>query len=43
VSAPGVHSPALTIESRLREFLPSRDPETLKMILDGMTIAGLPE
>jgi len=35
-------SPAVTV-SRLRELLPYRDPEALDMILDGMTIAGLPE
>jgi len=35
-------SPAVTV-SRLRELLSYRDPEALDMILDGMTIAGLPE
>jgi adenylate cyclase len=33
-------SPTATV-SRLRELLPIRNPESLKMILDGMTIAGL--
>jgi len=35
-------SPAVTV-SCLRELLPIRDPELLDMILDGMTIAGMPE
>lgn len=35
-------SPAVTV-SRYRELLPIREPELLDMILDGMTVAGLPE
>jgi tetratricopeptide (TPR) repeat protein len=35
-------SPTATV-SRLRELLPIRNPEFLNMVLDGMTIAGLPE
>ncbi len=35
-------SPTATV-SRLRELLPLRNPEYLAMILDGMTVAGLPE
>ncbi len=35
-------SPTATV-SRLRELLPLRNPEYLTMILDGMTVAGLPE
>ena len=33
-------SPTATV-SRLRELLPIRDPESLNMVLDGMTVAGL--
>jgi len=35
-------SPGVTV-SRLRELLPIRNSESLDMILDGMTVAGLPE
>jgi len=35
-------APTATV-SRLRELLPIRNPDFLNMVLDGMTIAGLPE
>lgn len=35
-------SPTTTV-SRLRQLLPIRNPDSLNMILDGMTVAGLPE
>jgi adenylate cyclase len=35
-------SPSATV-SGLRELLPIRNPEFLTMVLDGMTVAGLPE